>query len=272
MPVFSAAGNHCVGPGCTIRPGHYKTIMGKRIWNQRYGDYHVLTLDNCIFNLCNGYKFDRGNYYAERERWIVDQLEKNQDAKLTFLGVHIGMDSFTDLPGKSWFGAMKTYSKINGNWIDKYGVDMVLHGHWGKDNVSDHGSQGTTFVETRDITGKTGKAYRLIRVKDGRVKSFTYKGDAKLSITAGSLGVEFAAQNDGSVSANAATIRNDLDEHFEHGLVKFVMKKGDYSVSSEPTGARLGQSIDSDDGKYTICYVRYGIPAKQNSVITINSK
>ena len=268
VATFSAPGNHCVGPGTTLMPTYYKQFIGRRAWSQRYGDYHILTLDNCIFNLCNAYKFDRGGYYDAREKWVIDRLKANRDATLTFLGIHVGMDNFSDLPGNSWYAAMKASGRRNGCWIDDYGVDMVLHGHWGKDSVRTRGPGKTLFVETRDIT-KKGRAYRLIRIKGGKIVSYTYDGDPKRSLTAGGLSVAYARPNDGAAVGNTATIANNHNQHFEQGLVRFVMKKGRYAVSATPGRATIGRAVDSDDGRFTVCTVHYNIPARSKSTVTL---
>jgi len=269
VPTFSAPGNHCVGPGTTLMPTYYKQFVGRRYWSQRYGDYHILTLDNCIFNLCNAYKFDRGGYYDAREKWLIDRLKANRDAKLTFLGIHVGLDSFTDLPGHSWYRAMRALGKKNGCWIDKYGVDLVLFGHWGKDTVNNFGSTTpTVFVQTRDIHGKA-RAYRLIRVKNNKIVSYTYAGDGRRSMSAGGLKIAYAQPNDGAAVGNTATITNKHKERFEQGLVKFIMKKGRYVVSAGEGKATIDQAVDSDDGRFTVCYVHYDIPARSKGTVTI---
>jgi hypothetical protein len=123
------------------------------------------------------------------------------------------------------------------------------------------------MVETRDMAG--GKAYRLVRVSNNQIGSYTYNGSGTASMTAGSLNLSYANANTGTATTNVATIVNNFYEHFEHGQVKFIMKAGTYGVTASTGTPVITQSVNSDDGQYTIVYVKYDIPSRTTSTVTI---
>ena len=262
VPVFSVPGNHCVGGGLVLHADHYKKRVGRRYNAETYGAYLILTLDNTIFNQCNGYTYDHCGYYDAREKWVIDVLTNSPGMTMTFLGIHVGRDDFTDLTNNNWYDEMRARG-TNGNWIDTYGVDMAFYGHWGQDWLANIGPNSMYYYQTRDMP-----AYRLVRIDGSTVVSHDYGGGGT-SITAGSLTMSYASANDGTQTANTATIVNGLAEHFEYGRVKFVMQKGTYVATSSPAGAAVTQTIDSDDGNYTVVYVGYDIPASATSTVTV---
>jgi len=69
--------------------------------------------------------------------------------------------------------------------------------------------------------------------------------------------VEFASLNDGSAFGNEATITNRVPLNFYDGRVKFLMAKGNYSV----TGGQVLAQYDFQDGARTAVIVRVDIPA-----------
>lgn len=67
----------------------------------------------------------------------------------------------------------------------------------------------------------------------------------------------YSAPNNGTATSNTATVTNQVDFNFYDGRLRFVMAKGNYSV----TGGDMLSHYDSADGGKTIVLVRVNIPA-----------
>lgn len=102
------------------------------------------------------------------------------------------------------------------------------------------------------------KEIRPIRTFD-EVSNFdlAYSGRERSEWGKPKVSVEFASLNDGSAFGNEATITNRVPLNFYDGRVKFLMAKGNYSV----TGGQVLAQYDFQDGARTAVIVRVDIPA-----------
>jgi hypothetical protein len=62
-----------------------------------------------------------------------------------------------------------------------------------------------------------------------------------------------------------ARFRNDLEESYAGARAVFVMPPGRYQA----TGGRIERAIESDDGMFTIVFVRFDLPGRTSDVIVV---
>ena len=143
--------------------------------------------------------------------------------------------------------------------LDRHAVSMIHDAHGTGVKVADLGS-----TPTRRIGKSNAASFRVVRFQQGRVKSCTYDGHPTAPYplpreAASPLRVTFSAPNDGARRSLVATITNDYVESFPRGRLTFVMPAGRYRT----THGEIEQTIDSDDGRYSVVTVRIDIPARQ---------
>jgi hypothetical protein len=119
----------------------------------------------------------------------------------------------------------------------------------------------------------SSESFRVIRFKDGRPVSSTYRGHATAPIPfprggRSPAGLTFDGANDGSRPRVTARFRNDLEETFPGARAVFVMPGGKYRAN----GGRIEHAMDSDDGRFTIVSVRFDLPAKTEGDIIISAQ
>jgi hypothetical protein len=151
------------------------------------------------------------------------------------------------------------------DFFDRHGVALIHYAHGPGPAVATLGATPTIRV------GKSSsESFRVIRFKEGRPSSFTYRGHAIAPIPfprggLPPLHVSYAPANDGTQRRVTATYRNDLDESFPAARAVFVLPQGAYRL----TGARMEHAIESDDGRFTVLTVRFDLPAKSKGDIKV---
>lgn len=150
-------------------------------------------------------------------------------------------------------------------FLDQYGVALVHYAHG-------PGPAITTVGETPTVrVGKVNaESFRVIRFRDGRPVSYTYRGDPTAPIPfprnrRAPLRLSFNAVNDGSQSRLIAQVENDLDEAFPAARVQFVLPRGKYRVN----GARAESMVDSDDGRFTVISARVDVAAQSAATVSV---
>jgi len=78
-----------------------------------------------------------------------------------------------------------------------------------------------------------------------------------------SMKLKYTEANNGTTMRNSAEIINDFDVDFPLCHIRFVMKRGNYSVS----GGKVEQVYNTD--KVTVCDVRVPVKAHGNAVAAI---
>ena len=139
--------------------------------------------------------------------------------------------------------------------LDRHGVALIHYAHGPGPAVASLGETPTLRV------GKVNsESFRAIRFRDGRAVTYTYGGHATAPIPYprrgdGPLGLTYPGPNDGTQRRVAVRFHNDLDEDFPRARVVLVMPRGTYRVS----GAQLEDTIDSDDGAFTVVTARFDL-------------
>ncbi len=257
VPSFIVPGNHDM-TGIYNEPSMkiYEEMIGKRYYAFDYGEFHFTGVDNSqmmeatplIYYDIKGYD----DVDDEQLRWLEEDLKHAQSQKLRIAFFHVPVNK-----SNSQFKAL----------LKKYNVDMALCGHLHFNAV--YSKTKPLWLQTTS-TGdtqwdKTG--YRLIRIKDGAIYSYTYAGDKKASIMSGKLNVKCSPENNGHNDEVTCALKNELKESFDGALLKFIMPiKGNYEIS----GGTLLQEGQGD--KFKILYVNVDIPKMQEVFVSARRK
>ncbi len=147
--------------------------------------------------------------------------------------------------------------------------------------LSGHGHADTynTKAGYPQIMSASSQSYlmRLVRFNrdgsgDWALGSVGYNGGQKSMAIASDLKNPlikrtYQAVNDGTLSTNTVTIKNDLAETFENARARFVMKRGTPKV----VGGTIVGSYESDDHRNTIVLVEIKATANQSSSCSVTT-
>src|SRR4029450_2863139 len=113
-------------------------------------------------------------------------------------------------------------------FLDRHRIQLLHDGHGPGARVMTMGATPTLRVVKPD-----SESFRVIRFKDGRAVSFTYRGEPESAIpfprkAETPLRVRFEPSNDGTADRVTALWSNDLAEDFPNGRLVFLLPKGTY--------------------------------------------
>ena len=261
VPVYIVPGNHDLGgwdatppPQGTSRREWWR-FFG---WRQReipptqteylthdysfdYGDVHFTGLE--AYDNYDSYMYDvYGDYsfISSQLTWLNNDLAAAGD-KTKVLFYHY------DFKGEMDLSAL--------------GVDMAL---WGHTHTDAEDATHPYNISTASVCDEN-RTFRVIRVNNGSLQAessvHTHSSGDMLTLT-------YNTVNDGSLDVVSATIQNNYDLSFNHGLVKFVMPSSEFGY--DITNGRLMQVMDN--GSTVVCYVEVTIPASDEITVTIQKK
>jgi len=258
VPLYLVTGNHDIG-GWNTTP--MSDGSARRNWwkffgwkflnnpsgiNPKYTQDYTFTYGNCHFIGMESYlNYDwwRSDIYGgasfidQQLLWLEQKLNLMDESMLKILFYHFDFNSDLNL--------------------EELGIDLALWGHT-------HHDSGELDAKPLNISTQACsnglRAYRLIRVK----------GDSILPVptlhagqNGNNLNVEFHPANNGLNYQVSATIQNNLNERFEHGLLKFIMP-----ADIRNPGVTGGTILQVDDsGQSTVFYI--GVDIKDNSTQTV---
>ena len=260
VPVFVVAGNHDVGGWDSTPP---PDGTARRTWWKFFGWRYLATPPPGDAIYTQNYSFDYGgahfvgleaylNYDGWRQQiygwesftnrqmqWLVDDLSVVDPATPKILFYHCDFDYELSLP--------------------TFGVDCALWGHI-------HSNWGSIYSHPLDLATNNvsdgERSMRFVRITDGTVH-------ASEPVTAGEDGrklrVSFEPANDGAAARVPAPVVNENPEAFEHALLKFHVP-----ADSLPYATSVGEITQTlVDGDVATCYVKFGIPFQNTTVVTI---
>lgn len=144
--------------------------------------------------------------------------------------------------------------------LNSLGVEMALWGHI-------HSNSGSISSPPYDLATDNvcdgARSYRLVRVSSGTLQP---TNSISAGSSGGNLSVQYTPSNDGSSPEVTAQITNNLNESFEHGMIRFVMPPG--GGSADVTGGTLFQ-IDNSDS-LPVYYVSVNIQSSSSQNVTIS--
>lgn len=150
--------------------------------------------------------------------------------------------------------------------LDRHRVALIHYAHGPGPAVATLGATPTVRV------GKSNsESFRVIRFKDGRPVSYTYRGHATAPWPfprrgRAPLGVEYSPGNDGTHPTVTASYHNELEETFPEARAVFVLPAGRYRAQ----GGRIESTVTSDDGKHVVVSVRFDLPAKASGAVRVS--
>jgi predicted phosphodiesterase len=264
-PVIAVAGNH-----------EYEGWAG--YLHYFVEPYHIVDYGPYAFiSLNSGHSRDQMT--QSQLQWLRKQFRQLQD-KTPIVQIHHPVHHDKGQHG---------YVHVNADKLEalfkRYGVPIVLSGHWHGDMVFDEqGRQrrdtwdfpGTPYVTTTTAGADLREdysasplhhGYRLIRLKNTKLQTYTYdydgdgQRDAAASIPVGKLNVT-------DTGDNTITIRNDLNESLPNAKVTI-------SVAETPTALRptRGKIVGYRelDGK-TLVDILVDLPANSKTTISLEPK
>jgi predicted phosphodiesterase len=259
VPCITVTGNHDVAKeGEATHDGstaQWEKELGQRTFSVRLGSFYVL-----------------GHDFSDKDLrdWAAAEYSST------------GMDS--SIKGRlivQHFAAYNTNS--SGDWFAFRPTasmpvpDLMLIGHVHMTRVEQvepfpvlmsiaaHRSARAGFVEFKK--GPDGKWSSPSVAKWGGPSALALVGDHG----APKVSADFSALNDGSQTANEVKLRNELSASFHDGRIRFLMKRGDYSVSGGKVLAQYSYVGDSG-AEQTAVLVRVNLPANGKSTVSIRPR
>ena len=260
VPVYLIAGNHDIGGWDSTNP---PPGTARRNWWKFYGWSWLEETSDFYPYYTQNYTFSYNS-----QNFIALESYDNYDS---FMYEIYGEDSFTSLQLEYLENLINQYptdeniilfyhydfsEQIN---LSELGADMALWGHI-------HSNDGSIYqhpynLATDEVCDET-RAYRVIKVNENELSphytSYAgYNGD--------NLTIDFSPANNGSYETVTASISNQQNIDFEHGLIKFQMPAAadDYDIDN----GILEQVINFQS--YNLCYVNVNIPANSTIEVTI---
>lgn len=152
------------------------------------------------------------------------------------------------------------------DFLDRYRIALIHDAHGPGTTVAKIGATPTLRV------GKANsESFRVIRFRDGKAVSATYRGHATAPIPfrrneRPPVRLEHDAPAPGGAGRTfTARWENDLEESFPGARATFVVPRGTYRVS----GGRLESAVDSDNREHTVITVRHDLAARSSGTLTV---
>lgn len=261
-PTFSITGNHdFYGPDAKDhmkKSLQWNQLNGKRVFGMSYGETRVLFMDDFLGD---------------------PAVDVPDHAPLSGLQGNV-LKHFleTEGPGKIRILAQHRPDRIDTAFCDSYGIKLILNGHNHRPFQELVGKTPTLSIRPGSIARSGSVAewekvlgfFRVFTIEEG---SYTFTEPLRIADNPvaeyanlePNMLLAFRASNDGSQSRNEATIDNRFPTTFRDCAVRFVMKKGKYTVE----GAEINQVIES--GAFSVVDVNVDIGAKEIKKISIRS-
>ncbi len=263
-PVIAVAGNH-----------EYEGWAGYLHYFRE--PYHAVDYGRYKFiSLNSGHSRDQMT--ESQYQWLLGQLQHLQN-KTPIVQIHHPLHH---KEGQHGYVHVKADELVA--LFKKYGVPIVLSGHWHGDMVFDeYGNEhrdtwdfpGIPYVATTtagaDLRAEYSASplhhgYRLIRLKNNKLQSYTYdydgdgQRDAAASIPVGKLNVIRREEN-------SLTIQNELNENFPNA--KIVLTTQDVETHWQPTQGRILRQTQRDGEK--VFEILVDLPAHSETTITLQA-
>ncbi len=283
-PVWLSSGNHDIGgwgattpPDGTSRKNWWRYFGWKWLENPPagdpyhsqdytfdYGPLHVVGLEAYINNgSYDHYRQDiwgAQSFTPEQMTWLQADLAAQAAGTHKLLFYHYDFGGTTGTGG-----AGANFSQIN---VTTLGVDGAIWGH-------NHGVAENSLTPRTATPFNLGcrsvidyRAFRIFRVHNGVMSPGPMHFASTLNTKAvDSLGVGWAARNDGSSGSNSVTLVNRYGEAWDHARIRFVLADHDSTFSA--TGGAISQVIRQ--GGLADVYVDCVLPASATSAVGVST-
>ncbi len=142
-------------------------------------------------------------------------------------------------------------------FLDRHRVQLLHDGHGPGARVMKIGSTPTVRVVKPD-----SESFRIIRFKEGRPATYTYRGDPAAAIPF-PRGAEAPVR--ARIEGTVARWTNDLEEAVPGARLVFVLPRGKFRAQ----GGRIEGAVESDGGEYTLLAVRLDLPARSTGEVRV---
>ena len=259
VPVYLTSGNHDIGGWTDTPPADGEA---RRNWWKFFGWPRLNNPPAGAPYYTQDYSFDYGPvHFVGLEAYLnYDMWRSNiyggqsfTSAQMTWLSNDLAAASGST--ERVLFYHSDYSNQINQTALD---VGLALSGH------THSNTEDNTYpfkIVTNNACGGE-RSYRLVRVSNGVVQPTS-------TISAGSSGtnlnVTFSPANDGTHYSVTGNITNNINQRFEHAVLRFVMpdEPGDITVM----GGTLTQ-VDRS-GTYALCYVGVDILASSSRSVSV---
>ena len=265
VPTYLVPGNH----------DGYRRIGedGLKMWKEYFGPhYYSFDYGNYHFQAINSYEWPEklrwsfgpialtwGGYINDVQLdWIENDLKNQSKSKLKFMFIHHNpiWDTKEDtLIFKGYYNRGQLL-----NLIDEYNVNMVLAGHVHFDNVTirdDTIFLTTTTPESQIRVNDGYWGYRLIKIKNGSIKSYNYK-EPKYSIPSYKINIFYE-------NKYKVRIENLLEKNISV-LVKFTVPNISYKIKNASIIQTRNNSI------YKEYYLEANVKSNSNLFVSLEKK
>lgn len=255
VPTYVIPGNHDItGIYNSYTKKFYEEMIGKRYYSFDYGNYHFTGCDNSNMMEAMNFLYPDAIIDLDKEQliWLEEDLKKAQDKKLKIVFFHCPIHSLE--------------SKFK-DLLKKYNTDMALCGHLHANRVISRTKPIWILTTSIGDSEWDVRGYRIIRIKDGQILSYTYNNDKKTSIIPYKLNYKFMPENNGKNYEVKCLIKNELNEDFKDALLRFIMPK---DANYEIIGGKLQQEFKGE--KFKVLYVKLDIPKSQEINIIVKKR
>jgi len=257
VPVYLTSGNHDIGgwddtppPDGNARRNWWRFFGWKRLdappagapwytqnYSFNYGPVHYIGLEAYLnYDRWRQPTYGTESFTSGQIEWLDDDISAASGSSAHVLFYHSDFASQIDL--------------------NSLGADMALYGHA---HSNDDDWSHPYYVRTDNVCDGA-RAYRLIRVSGGTVaptSTVHAGGDGN------NLYVDYFPGNNGTYYAVRADVTNDIDEDFEHSMIRFIMPNEPGTVNV--TGGTLVQ-VDTS-GPFAVYYVAADISANSSPTV-----
>ena len=217
------------------------------------------------------YLTNYGNHqFYGHERWYGEPISLiDYGPNISFINFglpwHVGSEKADALFATRPNAKLKIINSFEHNapvesFLDKHKVALIHEAHGPGKRVMEIGK-----TPTQRVGKENAESFRVIRFKDNRVVSCTYKNSETAPIPfprkeSPPLSVNYAKPNDGTSTTNRVVISNRLEESFPNASLTFVMPYGTYQISD----GKIESQVQSDAKRFTLVKIRFDIPQKSN--------
>jgi hypothetical protein len=274
VPIYIIPGNHEIMNDTTSNgvnypfycraKADYEKYIGPLYYDFKYNNHLYLGFFTANFGLwtdregnpATGFRLEKS-----KSEWILEELEKYTNSSMKIF--------FNHFPSARLLADPKQLPKFDEydlrSLYDNYKIIMELFGHQHQDALVTVESSPILLVQTAGIQKQDKLGYRLIRIKEDNIMSFSYDNDPIASIPWGNLDVSIPSLNIGLANEVTAIVTNKLNEHFENSLIKFTVPN--YGSHFTAENGDIFQIIDNNIAKTV--YVKIKIKPKSTEKIKI---
>lgn len=262
-PVFSVPGNHdfygMKDDNYIAKASQWNTLCGMRVFGLAYAGTRFLFADDYLGDPITDIP-KKAPMTGLQGKKLLDFLDANGPGKLRVMAQH-------------------RHDRVDTAFLNKQGIKLVVNGHNHTPNIDTLGTTPTLSMRT-GVVCRSGERhrwekvlgfFRIFRINDDQ---FEYTEPLRFCANPSdpyqqlrmNLTLRFKADNTGKSISNEATIDNKLPENLPGCHIRFVMKKGKYTVS----GGTIRQVIES--GRLTVVDVRADVSKASSKKVTIRLK